>query len=155
MAKSAWPWGLINKLAGSDLSATAALREFRHAGGHMATSAWYRMWGEVQNELALGGIETGKNLNFRPEQHEVIRMTTVRASGYMQRVNVFAKNASGEVFTKTIDVRVSDLIARKNAIKRAVQTVENFDTSTVVSTGSDIQQVLGAVYAGTYELVPD
>lgn len=120
----------------------------------MATASWYRMWGEVQNELALGGIETGRNINLRPTTDEILTMTTVRARGYMQRVNVFAKNASGEVFTKTIDVRTDNLIARKNAIKRAEQTVEGFTSTSAVPTGSDVAQVLGAVYAGTYELVP-
>lgn len=121
----------------------------------MANQSWYRMWGEVQNERALGGIEEGAPLHLRPTAEDIIPVTTVRASGFTQRVNIFARNVHGEVFTKTIDVRGDSLISRQNAIRRAEQTVEGFEKSPDNASGSDVVEVLGGVYSNTFELTPE
>lgn len=146
---------MIHTLVETDLSATAALKQFRAAGGHMATGSWYRMWGEVENERALGGIEYGRPLHLKPTTDEILTMTTRRASGYMQRVQVFGRTVNGDVISKTIDVRGDSLIARKNAITKAENIVKGIESSSGRDTGSLPVQVLGGVYGGTFELIPE
>ena len=155
MASGAYPRSLIHKLAESGASASGALSEFRAAGGKMRTQSWYRMWGEVENERSLGGIETGRPLHLRPTQDEIIPMTTKRASGYMQRVNVVTRDADGIMATKTIDVRSRGLISRKNAIGRAMQIVEGITTSTSEGAKQYYHEVVTGFYGGTYELNPE
>lgn len=151
----AWPRSLIHKLTESGLTSTQALSEFRAAGGKMRTANWYRMWGEVENERSLSGIETGKPLHLRPTQDDIIPVTTRRASGYMQRVQVVALGSDGNMLTKTIDVRSRNLISRKNAIIRAERIVEGITTSGSEGAEQYYHAVVTAFYGGTYELNPE
>lgn len=155
MAGEAWPRSLIHKLTEGEFTSSQALAEFRAAGGKMRTQTWYRMWGEVENERSLSGIETGRPLHLKPTQDEVIPMTTRRASGYMQRVQVVTRDSEGTLATKTIDVRSKDLISRKNAIGRAEKIVEGITTSQDKGAEQYYHAVVTAFYGGTYELNPE
>lgn len=155
MKGEAWPRSLIHKLTEGGLTSTQALAEFRAAGGKMRTQTWYRMWGEVENERSLFGIETGRPLHLKPTQDEIIPMTTRRAAGYMQRVQVVTRDAEGSVATKTIDVRSKTLISRKNAIARAEKIVEGITTSQDKGAEQYYHAVVTAFYGGTYELNPE
>lgn len=121
----------------------------------MATQSWYRMWGEVENERSLSGIETGAPLHLRPTEDEVIPMTTRRASGYMQRVQVITRDAEGNMATKTIDVRTSSLVSRKNAIGKAIGIVEGITVSGSGGGEQYYHSVVTGFYGGTYELNPE
>lgn len=155
MAGEAWPRSLIHRLTETDLTASGALKEFREAGGKMRTQSWYRMWGEVENERSLMGIETGRPLHLKPTGDEIIPMTTRRAAGYMQRVQVVTRDAEGNMATKTIDVRSKTLISRKNALRRAEGIVEGITTSTDKGAEQYYHAVVTAFYGGTYELNPE
>lgn len=82
-------------------------------------------------------------------------MTTRRAKGYMQRVQIFGRTVNGDVITKTIDVRGNSLIARRNAIAKGEAVVKGIDSPAGRDTGSLPVQVLGGVYGGTYLLTPE
>jgi hypothetical protein len=82
-------------------------------------------------------------------------MTTKRAKGYMQRVQVFGRTVNGDVITKTIDVRGDSLIARKNAITKAENIVKGIESESGRDSGSLPVQVLAGVYGGTFDLVPE
>lgn len=151
----AYPRSLIHKLTESDLTSSQALAEFRAAGGKMRTQNWYRMWGEVENERSLSGIETGLPLHLKPTGDEIIPVTTRRASGFMQRVQVVAMDADGTHFTKTIDVRSKGLISRKNAIIRAEKIVEGITVAGSEGQEQYYHAVVTAFYGGTYELNPE
>lgn len=154
MARAGSPRGLIQRLVEEGGSATATLKSYREAGGKIANQTWYRMFGEAQNEQALGGIEEGKPLHLRPTSDEILQMSTVRATGYLQRVQVIGKNQEGEVFTITRDLKTTNLMSRKRAIERAIEDVENIPDVTRREHGSLPVSVVTAFYGGTYELSP-
>lgn len=152
MPREPYPRGLIHSLVNEGGNPTATLRMFREAGGRMRTQTWYRMWGEVTNERALGGIEEGAPLNQVPGRTETLTMTTRRAKGYMQRVQVVGRDISGNAITKTIDIRTPELMTRSDAIGKATDIVEGIESATGRQTGSLPVAVLGAFYGGTYLL---
>lgn len=154
-AGGAYPRGLIQRLAEAGESSSRSLSEYRAAGGRIRTQTWYRMWGEIENERSLAGIEEGQPLHLKPTGDEIMQMTTRRASGYMQRVQVFGRTAQGDVMTKTIDLRTGDLVSRRNAIGKAMGVVEGIESESGRETGSVPVAVVGAVYGGTYELNPE
>jgi hypothetical protein len=46
--------GFINEAIGQDLNATAALREFRAAGGAINNEAWYQAYGALRQGFSAG-----------------------------------------------------------------------------------------------------
>lgn len=155
MAGEAWPRSLIHKLTEGALTSDQAYAEFVKAGGNMRPETWQRMWGEVENEKSFSGIETGAPLHLKPVEGEIIAMTTRRASGYMQRVQVVAEMQDGSLVTKTIDVRSKTLMARKTAMAKAEQIAEGITASGSEGKEQYYQSVVATFYGGTYELNPE
>jgi hypothetical protein len=150
-----YPRSLIHRLVESGNTSSGTLREFREAGGKIRTQTWYRLWGEVENERSLSGIETGKPLHLKPVGEDILQMTTRRARGFMQRVQVIGRTIQGDVVTKTIDIRSPDLVSRKNAIGKAMGIVEGIESDTGRETGSVPVAVITGFYGGTFQLNPE
>src|SRR5260370_20543185 len=112
------------------------------------------MCGEKENERALAVIEEGKLLHLRPTTDEIMPMTTRRAKGYMQRSQVIGRTSTGEVFTKTIDIRTDKVVSRLNAMTKARNLVENVSAEVGGGTGSIPTAVIATLYRGTYQLNP-
>jgi hypothetical protein len=155
VARESFPRGLVQRLAEAGANPTKSLTEFREAGGKLRTQTWYRMWGEIENERSLAGIEEGKPLHLRPTEGEIMPMTTRRASGYMQRVQVVGRLQGGGMLTKTIDIRTDKLVSRINAVGKARGIVEGIGEGLGRVTDSVPVAVIAALYGGTYELNPE
>lgn len=154
MPRAADPRGLIQRLVEEGANATTTLRMYREAGGKIGNQTWYRLFGEIENEQALGGIEEGRPLHLKPLPNEIMSMSTVRASGYLQRVQVMGREKDGNIITKTIDISTKELMSRRAAIERAVSIVENIPSETGRQTGTLPVAVVSAFYGGTYEMTP-
>lgn len=155
MAKESYPRGLVQRLAEAGANPSTSLREFREAGGRLRTQTWYRMWGEIENERHLAGIEEGKPLHLRPTEGEIMPMTTRRAKGYMQRVQVISRLQTGTLMTKTIDIRTDRLVSRINAVGKARGIVEGIGEGLGRVTDTVPVAVVAALYGGTFELTPE
>lgn len=155
MPREGWNPALLRRIISEypqPYTASRALREYRSMGGHARTQTWYRLWGEVQNERSLAGIEEGADLRYRPQAHEILPMTVPRASGYLQRVTVFARTRSEQVIAKTIDIKVRQPKSRAWAIREAEAIAQKIRETGEGNPDTELTTVLGGVYGGTYEL---
>jgi hypothetical protein len=148
------PRSLIDLLQREGANPEESYRGYRKLGGNISSAIWQRVWGEVENELALGTIERGKPLNQKPTAEDILPMTTKRASGYLQQVSVILTDSEGSAFTRTYSLSTKELMSRARAVRTAMQRLEeNMETE---GTGSVIEggEVKLAFYSGTYEMTP-
>jgi hypothetical protein len=148
------PRSLIDKLIGEGATSDESFRGYRKLGGNISADIWQRVWGEVENELSLGAIETGKPLNRIPQAEDILPMTTKRASGYLQQVQVIMTEANGEALTKTFSISTRQLVSRANAIRKAMQIMEEANETGTATEKYPDREVKLAVYGGTYEMNP-
>lgn len=107
------------------------------------------MVGEARAMMAQRGDELGRPLNRRPTSDEMVRWTTRNASGFIQQVNVMVRDRdTGEIIALPYSYKGRTLISRQRAIDAAMATF------TPEGTDGEKQQILGAVYSGTWEMVP-
>jgi hypothetical protein len=140
-------WALSSVLGGS--SARAGLQAYREAGGHLASQSWYRLVGEIQASLAEREGIYDEPLNLRPVASEVKTWTTAKARGYIQQVEVLVREKStGQIISVPFSVTGKSLVSRRNAISQALDIYSDDNAKKYD------QQVLGAIYTGTYEARP-
>jgi len=131
------------------LSARQGLAEFREAGGRVANQTWYRVTGEIQATLAAREGIYDEPLNLRPVAQEIQTWTTAKARGYIQQVEVLVREkATGQIISVPFSVQGRSLVSRRNAIRQALDVYSDDNAKRYN------QQILGAVYTGTYEARP-
>src|SRR5271165_1866243 len=123
------PRSLIDKLVREGSTAEESFRGYRPLGGNISKGIWEKVWGEVENELALGSIERGKPLNLKPQAEDILGMTTKRAKGYLQQVQVIMTEANGKALTKTFSLKTETLVSRGNAIRKAMAIQQEINES--------------------------
>lgn len=141
-------WALASQLEGK--SASEGLRDYRAAGGRIASQSWFHLVGEMQAMLASREGIYNEPVNLRPVAREIQTWTTAKARGYIQQVEVLVRERStGQIISVPFSVSGRSLVSRRNAISQAL-TVYSDDNAKKYD-----QQVLGAVYTGTYEARPN
>lgn len=141
-------WALLAVTEG--WSATAGLDRYRAEGGHIANQTWYRMFGEIQHSLSDRAGAYNEPLNLRPVAAEIKTWTTKRATGFIQQVEVLVRDkATGQVISVPFSVTGKTLVSRRNALQQAL-SVYSDENATKYN-----QTVLGAIYTGTYQAVPE
>ena len=131
------------------LSASAALRDFRAAGGHVADSTWYKVYGEVAAQISLREGIYDEPQNLRPVASEIQQWTTVRATGYVQQVEVLVRDrGTGEIISVPYSSMGKTLRSRRAVIAEALDVYSDENAEKYN------QQILGAVYTGTYAASP-
>lgn len=140
-------WALLAVQEG--WSATAGLDRYRAEGGHMANQTWYRLYGEIQGSVADRSDVMNQPLNLRPVASEIKTWSTKNATGYVQQVEVLVRErATGQIISVPFSVTGRSLVSRANALQQALDVYSD-DNAKKYN-----QQVLGAVYTGTYQAVP-
>lgn len=131
------------------ISARAGLRAYRAGGGTIRDTTWFRMVTEARVSVAARGDEVGRPLNRRPTADEGTRWTTSKARGVMQQVEVMVRDRdTGEVLAIPYGISSRRARTRQDVIDAALGTI------TPEGTDGDRQQILGAVYVGTYFMEP-
>lgn len=132
------------------LSQTAAERQFRSEGGHIARASWRGVWGEVRSQLALAPDELGKSLTSVPTEAEMHQLTTQRLRpGIIQEVKVIGRQRNGTIVTKDVPVFAGDTpMSRLKAISTAEEWARGFFAEEA-PVDTDLVQVYGGVYLGT------
>lgn len=130
------------------LSATAALRVFRDAGGTIGNATWYALYAEQKAATANVIAETIAPLTAVPAAHEIIPWTTKRREGFVQTVDVYVREVGSSTVT-TVPFMLSgdELMTRGDAITTALSQMQ-----AAVDEGRYEEVVLGAVYTGTREM---
>jgi|SRR6266702_8422299 len=132
------------------LSANAGLQQFREQGGHVATQTWFRVTAELQASLAGREGVYDEPTNRIPTAGEIQHWTTQTAKGYIQQVEVLARDRdTGEVISIPFSLTGRTLRSRHAALKEAL-SIYSDDNAKRYN-----QQILGAVYTGTYQAVPE
>lgn len=135
------------------LSGRVGLQAFRAAGGRIADGTWFRLVGEARRVIGENLNEAGRPLNRRPTGDEIVPITSTKASGYWQQVEVFYRDrVTGDVSSAPFVFRGSGLLTRQGVIDMAMAEW------TLGSSGSpnpDDHEVLGATYSSTLELRPE
>jgi hypothetical protein len=130
----------------SGQSASAGLRSFRLAGGRIASQTWFHLTGELQAMLARREGVYDEPVNRRPTADQIETWDKWKGKGYIQQVEVLVRDRDTQ---QIISIPFSHLTrilkSRKSVIQDALATI------TPEGTDGDKQQILGAVYAGTYQ----
>lgn len=130
-------------------SAAAGLDRFRAEGGHIADASWYKLTGELNRMLAEREGELNRPLNLRPTADEILEWSTGKARGYIHQVEVLVRDRdTGEIISVPYSATGRTLRSRISVINEAlsVYSAENAKKYN--------QQILGAVYTGTYKATP-
>lgn len=134
------------------LSGRAGLAAARAAGTRIADSTWYQMVGQVRASLAGQLDEVTRPLGQRPGQHEIGGLQTKTAKGYLQYIDIMVKDReTGVVSVRPYAVRSGALLRRGQVVMRGLAA---FQSAIDLNPGEYDEQVLGAVYTATYQLVP-
>jgi hypothetical protein len=139
-------WALQGVQAG--LSARAALREFRDAGGHVADGTWFKVYGEVAAEVSLREGIFAEPQQGIPYAHEIQQWSTIKATGYVHQIEVLVRErGTGQVVSIPYSAMSSELRSREDVIAEALDIYSDENAEKYE------QQILGAVYTGTYQAV--
>jgi hypothetical protein len=131
------------------LSARAGLGAYRESGGKIANETWYRLVGEIQASLADREGIYDEPIDEVPYAHQIKTWTTAKAKGYIQQVEVIVREKStGQIISVPFSVTGHKLVTRRQAMQQALdiysdENAQKYD-----------QQILGAVYSGTYHARP-
>lgn len=153
MAAGEFPlWAAIRTIK-EGLSGRAGLAAYRSGGGSIRDATWFRLIGEARRSLSDAIAEVTRPLSRRPAGTEVTRMTTRTATGFIQQVDIFVRDrATGLIESRPHSIRTDVLLTRRAAVRDAVGLFQD-----AIDTNPDVydEEVLGAAYVGTYELIPE
>jgi len=132
------------------LSAREGLQAFREAGGRIANQTWFKLTGELQAMLAEREGVLDEPHNRIPTASEIKRWGTTNAKGFIQQVEVLARDReTGQIISIPFSHTAKTLRSRRAVLKDAL-SVYSDDNAQRYN-----QSILGAVYTGTYEAVPE
>lgn len=140
-------WAAI-KAAKAGLSANAGLERAKAADVSIRRQDWLALYREVKAALKAGAIDTMQPLGRRPYATEFKVMSTVEATGFMQYIDIWVKDReTGEIRIRPYSIRSDEPMIRADAVATALDRMaEHADFYG--------ERILGAVYTGTYILVP-
>jgi hypothetical protein len=132
------------------LTPTAALREYRAAGGSIRDSVWRKLYAEQKTATDSRLNEMVAPLSAIPSASEIVAMTTKRKEGYLQTLDVFVRlKGTDVVVTKPFMFSGSQLMSRGDALSKALTMMEQ-----AVLEERYEEVVLGGVYTGTRIMTP-
>lgn len=141
--------GYIAAAIRQGLSATAALREFREAGGAMRDAVWRKLYAEQKVAVEKQGDEMTAPLAAIPSASEMTQMTTKRRSGYLQTLDIYVRlKGTDTIITKPFMFSGDTLMSRGDALTKALTQMQQ-----AVDEERYEEVVLGGVYTGTRVMV--
>lgn len=144
-------WGAVQALK-AGLSANKGLAAYRQGGGAIARSTWLRLYAEAQANQVINSAEAGRPLNRRPVASEISSITSVKATGFMQYVDVYVRDrVTGAVTAMPQAIKSDSLFSRQKVV---ADVLSRYSQSAEEDPGAYPQQILGAVYTGTASFSP-
>lgn len=113
---------------------------------------WATAIGNARAALVNRVAELTRPLNRRPTPAETITYNTVRQSGFLQQIEIFVRDRdTGLIESRPYSVRTNTLMSRQRVVNVGVQA---FTMAAALSPDDYPEEVLGAAYAGTFEMIP-
>jgi hypothetical protein len=132
------------------ISARQGLNEYREAGGSIRDAIWYKLYAEQKVATESMRDEMTKPLNSIPGANEMITMTTKRATGYLQTIDIYTRVKGTDVVTvKPFMFSTDDLMSRGEALSKALTMMQQ-----AVDEERYEEVLLGGVYTGTRIMTP-
>lgn len=115
-------------------------------------ATWARAVGQARAALANRVDEVTRPLNRRPAPGEITQYTSRRATGFMQYVDVYVRDReTGVVEARPWAMRTDQLRSRQSVITSALA---RYEAATLPEGTFEGEQIIGAAYAGTVEMIP-
>jgi hypothetical protein len=154
------PLWLAYRTVAEGLSANQGLQMARQAGLGVRRGTWLQMVGQVRAHYARRITELGAPLNRRPTPTEVTQLTSGKAKGYIQYVDLFVRNkTTGLVSVRPQAIRGTTLRSRQAVVDRVVsryQTAVDRSKTAPAMWGTDPdEEVIGGIYTATQQFVPE
>lgn len=132
------------------LSASAGLREYRANGGSIRDATWYRLYAEQKSSVDKIGYESTAPLGAVPTASEIVPMTTKRATGFLQTMDIYTRLTGTDVIvTRPFMITTSELLSRGEALTQAMTTMQQ-----AVDEERYSETLLGGIYTGTRVMTP-
>lgn len=114
---------------------------------------WARAIGEARAAIANTLNEAVRPLNRRPGPGEFTQYTSRTKTGYLQYVKMYVRDReTGIVNEAWWTFKTDDLKSRQSVLNKAWQS---FETATLPEGTFEGEQIIGAEYAGTVQMVPE
>lgn len=144
------PPGWVANSVRSGLSAREGLRQYREAGGSIRDAVWYRLYAEQRTAVDSVKDEMTRPLDATPRANEITRMTTKRATGYLQTLDIYTRVKGTDVVTvRPFMFTTSTLMTRGDALSNALTMMQQ-----AVDEDRYEEVLLGGVYTGTRRMTP-
>jgi len=139
-------------------SATAALAEYREAGGSIRTQRWYAAFGEIENELALRPNLQALPLDVVPGAGEVGSRQTFKPGGYQAVGGVLVSVRSIDPETGKVVERTQTNFGslKMGSLRTSAEMLAELESKYGPEGQSGIERstVLGSFLTAVNELVP-
>jgi hypothetical protein len=144
-------WAAIRTVK-SKLGTWAGYEHFQQLTPEVTRAEWARAIGEAKQALSMRASELTRPLNRRPVGAEISRYTSVRQTGFLQQIDVYVRDRdTGLIESRPYTIKTQTLRSRQNVVNEGLSRYQNaIDTDP----SNYPEDVLGAAYVGTYELVP-
>lgn len=154
MAWDSYPRGIVQRAIAEGSSARESLRIFRSLGGAIRTQSWERLYAQARLEGLSASKELGQPLNRIPTSHDVQATSSVRATGFMQRVVVMGRTEDGLIISKDVSIRTDRPVSRQAAIDKALGLVQSGMEDEETRDRYPMSALIGGIYQGTYSFQP-
>lgn len=132
------------------LSAAAALRDYRAAGGSIRDAVWRKLYAEQKASVGNQINEITAPLTSTPGATEIVPLTTKKATGYLQTVDVYTRiKGTDLITTKSFMITTGTLMTRGDALSTALTQMQQ-----AADEGRYDEVILGGVYTGTRIMTP-
>lgn len=132
------------------LTATSALRDYRAAGGSIRDAVWRKLYAEQKASISNQIDEVTAPLNATPNADQIFPMTTKRARGYLQTVEIYTRLKGTDIVTsRAFMITSNTLMTRADVLSTALTQMQQ-----AADEGRYDEVILGGVYTGTREMTP-
>jgi hypothetical protein len=144
-------WAAIRTVK-SKLGTWSGYERFQAIAPEVTRAEWARAVGEAKQAIANRTAEMIRPLNRRPVGPEISRYTSVRQTGFLQQLDIYVRDTStGLIETRPYTIKTRALRSRQSVVNTGLQRYQD----AIDANPDDYpEEVLGAAYVGTYELVP-
>jgi hypothetical protein len=149
-------WAAIQTVK-SKIGTWVGYEQYTEVDPTVTRQQWGTYIGEARAALANRVAEFTRPLNRRPVAGEITPYTNPRAgrvtaSGYLQYIDIYVRDAqTGVVTPRPWAIRTDTLMSRASVIN---QGLSRFEAATLPEGTFEGEEVLGASYAGTVQFIP-
>lgn len=142
-----WPVNAAISAVKRGLSANESLRQMRAAGSGIRRQDWLALMREVRGQLEANATGINRPGNRRPLSSEILVMTTVVETGFLQHIDIWVKShETGEISIRPFTIKTDELLTHDDAIETALdQFGKHADHYG--------ETILGGTYLSTYVMV--